>query len=159
VSSEKRGTLRVIAAANFIFAALFVIFSLPFFWRQVQVLRSWPETDAQVLRSEVVTARSEGHEMLYRARLRMLYTVGGNPVTTDLTSFESANYEATLRRTGQFPVGSHHAVRYDPANPAQARVGAGWNRTYFALPLIVLIMAVVFAFIGSALLAVAKTAA
>jgi hypothetical protein len=159
VSSEKRGTLRVVAAANFIFAALFVIFSLPFFWRQVQVLRSWPETDAQVLRSEVVTERSEGHEMLYRARLRMLYTVGGNPVTTDLTSFESANYEATLRRTEQFPVGSHHAVRFDPANPAQARVGAGWNRTYFALPLIVVIMAVIFAFIGSALLAVAKAAA
>ena len=159
MSSEKRGTLRVIAAANFIFAALFVIFSLPFFWRQVQVLRSWPETEAQVLRSEVVTERSEGHEMLYRAKLQMLYTVGGNPVTTDLTSFESANYEATLQRSEQFPVGSHHAVRYDPANPAQARVGAGWNRTYFALPLIVLTMAVVFAFIGSALLAVAKAAA
>src|SRR5208283_5890017 len=124
--SEKSGTLRVIAAANFIFAALFVIFSLPFFWRQVQVLRNWPETDAQVLRSEVVSEPSAGHEMVYRAKLQMLYTVSGNPIISDLTSFESRNYEATLRRTQQFPVGSHHAVRYDPANPTQARIGAGW---------------------------------
>jgi Protein of unknown function (DUF3592) len=154
--SEKRGTLRMIAAANFIFATLFLIFSLPFFWRQMQVLREWPETDAQVLRSEVVTDPSQGHEMLYRAKLQVLYTVRGNPVTSDLTSFESTNYEATLQRTQQFPVGSHHAVRYDPANPTQARIGAGWNRNYFALPLIVLAMAAFFAFAGAVLLAIAK---
>jgi len=156
--SEKHGTLRVIAAANFIFAALFMIFSLPFFWRQWQVLRNWPETDAQVLRSEVV-AQPSGHETLYRAKLQVLYTVGGQPVTSDLTSFESSNYEATIRRTEEFPVGSHHLVRYDPANPAQARIGAGWNRNYFALPLIVLAMAVFFAFVGAAFLAIAKATA
>jgi Protein of unknown function (DUF3592) len=156
--SEKRGTLRVIAAANLIFATLFLIFSLPFFWRQVEVLRNWPETDAQVLRSEVVTEPSTGHEMLYRAKLQVLYTVNGSPITSDLTSFDSTNYEATLRRTEQFPVGSHHQVRYDPASPAQARIGAGWNRTYFALPLIVVAMATVFAFVGAVFLAVAKAA-
>jgi hypothetical protein len=153
--SEKHGTLRIIAAANFIFAALFVIFSLPFFWRQVQVLRTWPETDAQVLRSEVA-AEPSGHENLYRAKLQVLYTVDGQPVTSDLTSFESTNYEATLKITEQFAIGSHHDVRYDPANPAQARVGAGWNRTYFALPLIVLAMAAFFACVGAVLLAIAK---
>jgi hypothetical protein len=158
VSSEKSGTLRVIAAANFIFATLFLIFSLPFFWRQVQVLRTWPEADAQVLRSEVVTSPSAGHDMVYRAKLQVLYTVNGSPITSDLTSFESTNYEATLRRVEQFPVGSHHTVRYDPANPAQARIGAGWNRTYFALPLMVLTMALVFAFVGAVLLAIAQAA-
>jgi hypothetical protein len=156
VSTEKRGTLRLIAAANFIFCGLFVVFSLPFFWRQVQVLRNWPEADSQVLRSEVVTESSTGHEQLYRAKLQVLFTVGGNPVTSDLTSFESTNYEATLQRTKQFPVGSHHAVRYDPANPAQARIGAGWNRTYLALPIIVLSMAALFAFVGAVFLAIAK---
>jgi hypothetical protein len=156
LSSEKRGTLRVIAAANFIFCGLFVLFSLPYFWRQVQVLRSWPEAHAQVLRSEVVTESSAGHDMLYRAKLQVLYTVNGNPITCDLTSFESTNYEATLHRTEQFPVGSRHVVRYDPGNLAQARIGAGWNRTYFALPLIVLAMATVFGFLGAVFLAIAK---
>ena len=159
MNSEKRGTLRVIAAANFIFCGLFVLFSLPFLWHQVQVLRNWPEVDAQVLRSEVVSEPSAGHEMLYRAKLQVLYTVSGNPIISDLTSFESTNYKATLRRTEQLPVGSHHAVRYDPANPAQARVGAGWNRTYFALPIVVLSMSAFFAFVGAVLLAIAKATA
>ena len=155
-ADEKHGTLRIIAAANFIFATIFLIFSLPFFWHQVQVLRLWPETDAQVLRSEVVNATPAGHENLYRAKLRVLYTVSGQPITADLTSFESTNYEATLQRTEQFPVGSRHRVRYDAANPAQARLGAGWNHAFFALPLMVLGMAVLFGCVGSVLLAVAK---
>ena len=156
MSSEKRGTLRMIAAANFIFCGLFVVFSLPFLWHQIQVLHSWPETEAQVLRSEVVTEPPAGHDMLYRAKLQVLYTVNGNPVTSDLTSFESTNYEATLRRTEQFPVGTHHAIRYDPAFPSQARIGAGWNRTFFALPLIVLAMAAFFLCIGAVFLTVEK---
>jgi hypothetical protein len=156
--SQKHGTLRLIAAANFIIAALFLIFSLPFFWRQAQVLRSWAETDAQVLRSEVLAGPPEGHEIVYRAQLRLLYTVGGNPVTSDLVSFSSKNYDATLRRTNQFPVGSHHPVRYDPANPSQARLGAAWTTTFFAVPLLVLGMAVLFGFIGTVFLTVAKAA-
>jgi len=156
--NEKRGTLGMIAAASFIFAAIFFIFSLPFFWNQVRVLRNWPETDAQVLRSEVVAGSPEGHENLYRAQLLVLYTVAGQPVTSELTSFESRNYEATLQRAQQFPVGSWHRVRYDPANPSQARLGAGWNRTFFALALIVLSMAALFLCIGAVFAAVAKAA-
>ena len=153
--SEKRGALRLIAAANFIFALVFVIIGLPFFWRQWQVLHNWPETDAQVIRSEVV-AQALGHDNFYRAKLQMVYTVAGQPIVAELTSFESKNYEATLQRTKQFPVGSHHPIRYDPANPSQARVGAGWNRTFFALPLIVGVTALFFFFVGAVLLAIAK---
>jgi len=153
--NEKHGTLRVIAAASFIFAGIFLIFSLPFFWHQVQVLRNWPETEAQVLRSEVVALPS-GHDNYYRAQLHVLYTVAGNPVTAALTSFESSNHEATLQRAEQFPVGSRHRLRYDPANPTQARLGAGWNRNFFALPLVILSVAAFFVLVGSVLLAIAK---
>ena len=155
--NAKQEVLRVTAAANFIFALLFLVLSLPFFWRQINVLQHWPETDGQVLRSEVVADASSAHASVYRAKLQVLYTVAGRPVTSELTSFESANYEATLQRTQQFPVGSHHAVRYDPANPMQARIGAGWNRIYFALPLIVLAIGAVFACFGAGFLATAKT--
>jgi len=146
----------MIAAANFIFATIFLVFSLPFFWHQIQVLRSWPETNAQVLRSEVVLGTPEGHENLYRAQLQVLYTVEGKPVTAELISFESRNYEATRTRVEQFPVGSWHRLRYNPANLSQARLGAGWNRNYFALPLIIASMALLFTCIGAVFLAVAK---
>ena len=153
--SEKRGALRLIGAAFFIFAILFLIMGLPFFWRQWQVLRNWPETDAQVIRSEVV-AQASGHDNYYRAKLGMLYTVAGQPVIAELTSFESTNYEATLKQVSEYPVGSHHMIRYNPAEASQARVGAGWNRRFFALPLIVAAMAVFFMFVGSVLLAISK---
>jgi hypothetical protein len=153
--NENRGTLGMIAVANFIFATIFVIFSLPFFWHQANVLLKWPEADAQVLRSEVVVQPS-GHENLYRAKLQVLYTVAGQPVTPELISFESRNYEATLKRTLQYSVGSHHPVRYDPSNPSQARLGAAWTRTFFALPLIILGMAALFTCVGAVFLAVAK---
>jgi hypothetical protein len=153
--NEKRGALRLIAAANFIFAILFVIIGMPFLWRQWQVLQHWPETDGQVIRSEVV-AEPSGHETLYRAKLQMVYTIAGQPNIADLTSFESKNYEATVQRTEQFPVGSHHPIRYDPSNPSQACVGAGWNKAFFALPIIVGVTALFFFFVGAALLAIAK---
>jgi len=153
--NENRGALRLIAAANLIFAIFFVVIGLPFFWRQWQVLHNWPETDAQVIRSEVVGQPSD-HETLYRAKLQMVYTVAGQPIVAELTSYESKNYEATVQRTEQFPVGSHHPIRYDPSNPAQARVGAGWNKTFFALPIIVGVTALFFFFVGAVLLAIAK---
>ena len=154
--NEKRGALRLFAAANFIFALVFAIIGLPFFWRQWQVLHNWPETDGQVIRSEVVAQPPAGHEILYRAKLQMVYTVAGQPVISELTSYESKNYEATLQRTEQFPVGSHHPIRYDPANPSLARVGAGWNRTFFALPILVGATALFFFLVGAVLLAIAK---
>jgi hypothetical protein len=85
-----------------------------------------------------------------------MYTVAGQPIVAELTSFESKNYEATLGRTEQFPVGSHHPLRYDPANPSQARVGAGWNKTFFALPIIVGVTGLFFFLVGAVLLAIAK---
>jgi hypothetical protein len=119
------------------------------------VLRNWPEADAQVIRSEVV-AQPLGHDNFYRAKLQVVYTVASQPIVAELTSFESKNYEATLERTEQFPVGSHHPIRYDPAHPSQARVGAGWNKTFFALPIIVGVTSLFFFFVGAVLLAIAK---
>jgi hypothetical protein len=153
--SEKHGTLRTIATANFIFSLIFMIFSLPFFWHQAVVLLRWPETTAQVIRSDVVTG-TEGHDNVYRAKLQVLYTVGGQPQTPELTSFESRNYAATLERVQQYPVGSQKVVRYDPDHPEQARIGAGWSATFFALPLLVGGMALFFACVGAIFLAIAK---
>ncbi len=138
MTSPKRGILEFIGVAFLIVAVLFVIFSVPFFWGQIQVLRSWPVRQAQVLRSVVVTQPAPKHEQLYAANLLIVYVVDGQPVTAELTSFQSSNYEETVRRAAEFPVGSRHAVRYDPRNPTQARIGAGWNRRFFAVPLITL---------------------
>jgi hypothetical protein len=149
VTSERRGVLQFLGVACVIVGGLFLIFSLPFFWGQIQVLRSWPVRQAQVLSSRVVVEPTSKHDQLYSARLEMVYAVDGRPVTAGLTSFQSSNYEETARRAAEFPVGSRHAIRYDPNNPTQARIGAGWNRRFFAVPLITASLGLVFVMIGA----------
>lgn len=142
--------------ANLILAALFFIMSIPFFSTQIQVVRSWPVRQAQILRSDVVTMPSAKHDQLYAANLEIVYVVNGQPVTSKLTSFQSSDYEETVRRAAEFPVGSRRAIRYNPANPSDARIGAGWNRRFFAVPLITVGIGCAFAGIAIGLLLAAK---
>lgn len=153
---QRRGTLQVIAVANLIICVLMVIFSAPFFLRQIEVLRTWPTAQAQILRSDVVVERISEHEQFYSARLGLLYTVNGKPITTELTSFQDHNYAKTRESADQFPVGSWHEIRYSPSDPQQARIGAGWNARFFALPLTVAGAGVVFGVIAAALLAAGR---
>ena len=151
VSNVKSGAIHLFAAASFILAGLFLLFSLPFFWNQFRVLRTWPDVQAQVIRSEVVAQPGPGHEQLYSAKLALLYVVGDKAVTAELTSFRSRNYEATAARAREFAVGTRHTIRYDPLDPTQARIGAGWNRRFFAVPLLMLLISASFALIAFAL--------
>jgi Protein of unknown function (DUF3592) len=138
VSAERRGTLQFIGVANLIVCGLFLIMSIPFFMGQIRVLRAWPTTTARVTKSEVVNQPAPKHSQLYAAQLQISYVVDGKAITSDLTSYQSSNYEETARRAAEFPLGSTHEIRYDPDHPEQARIGAGWNRRFFAVPLITL---------------------
>lgn len=148
MSAERRGTLQFIGVANLIVCALFVILSIPFFLGQIHVLRAWPMTDARVTKSAVVNLPAPKHSQLYAAQLQISYTVNGQPQTADLTSFQSSSYQATVQRAAEFPVGSMHEIRYDPEHPNQARIGAGWNRRFFAVPLITLGCGLCFALLA-----------
>lgn len=153
--SEKRSTFQVIGVAFLVLAALSALLALPFFWRQMQVLRTWPVADAQVLSSEVVAEALPSHEQLYSAKLRLLYTVADKPITADLVSYQSSNYQATQQQVAGFRAGSHHQIRYDPDNPMQARVGAEWSARFFAVPLIMAAMAALFGVLSLAALLIA----
>ena len=156
MNSEKHGVLVFLGVANLILCTLSVILSLPFFWRQYQVLQTWSETQAQVIRSEVVTQLAPPHEQLYAAKLQVLYTVDDRPITAELISFQSQNYEQTAKRASQFPVGSRHLIRYDPRMPTQARIGAGWNLRFFLVPLVMLGMGAIFGGVAAVLLISAR---
>jgi hypothetical protein len=148
VSSERRGILQFIGVACLIVGGLFAIMSAPFFLGQMTVLRSWPVAQAEVVKSVVVVQPAPKHEQIYAASLRIAYVVNGKPITVDLTSFQSSNYQETVRRAAEFPAGSRREVRYDPNNPNQARIGAGWNRRFFAVPLITLGCGLAFALLA-----------
>ncbi len=156
MNTERRGTLQLVGVACLVIFALFVILSLPLFWSQIRVLQSWPVRQAQVIRSAVVTEDAGRHEQLYSAQIQIVYVVDGRPVTAELISFQSSNYAETARRAAEFPVGSRHAIRYDPKYPRQVRIGAGWNRRFFAVPLITLGCGLCFAVLAVGLFIAAK---
>ncbi len=156
MSSEKRSLLVLLGVANLILCALCVILSAPFFWQQYRVLQTWPETEAQVIHSEVVTQPAPPHQQLYAASLQVLYSVDGKPITAELISFQSQNYQQTADQVAQFRVGSRHLIRYDPNDPKQARLGAGWNLRFFIVPLVMLGMGAIFGGIAAVLLTVAR---
>ena len=109
-----------------------------------------------MIRSEVVTQPAPPHQQLYAASLQILYTVDGRPITAELISFQSQNYQRTADQVAQFRVGSRHLIRYDPHDPKQARLGAGWNLRFFIVPLVMLAMGAIFGGIAAALLIIAK---
>jgi hypothetical protein len=156
VTGERRGVLQFIGVACLIVCVLFVILSLPFFLGQYRVLHSWPVTQARIVGSEVVTQPAAKHDQLYAAKLQIEYAVSGKPIAVELISFQSSNYAETVNRAGEFPVGSWHQIRYDPNTPTQARIGAGWNRRFFAVPLITLGCGLVFAALAAGLFIAAR---
>jgi len=149
------GTLQLIGVACLIVCALFAVFSVPFFWEQIRVLQTWPVRQAEVIRSEVITTPT-GHDQLYSAHIQLAYVVDGQPVTTELISFQSHNYQETALRAAEFPVGSRHVIRYDPNQPKQARIDASWNRRFFAVPLITLGCAIFFGLLAAGFFVAAK---
>jgi hypothetical protein len=156
VSAERRGTLQFIGVACLIVCGLFMIMSLPFFLGQIHVLRSWPVTQAQVVKTEVVTLPTSKHDQLYAANLKISYTVNGKSFSAEMSSYQSSNYAETQRRAAEFPVGSVREIRYDPNNPDQARIGAGWNRRFFAVPLITLGCGLAFGLLAAGFFIAAK---
>ena len=120
------------------------------------MLRSWPVRQAVVTRSEVITEPSGKHDQLYSAHIKIAYVVDGQPVTSELTSFQSSNCQKTVRRAAEFPVGSRHAIRYDPEHPKQARIGASWNRRFFAVPLITVACGAFFGMLAAGFFSAAR---
>ncbi len=134
------GVLPLIAIANLIVCLAFFAFSLPFYWKQIHILHSWPAVDSQVIRAEVVPARTEvasDGQKYYDSDVQFLFTVNGTPHVAEIFSHRSPKIEKVRYETDKFPVGSHRGLRYNPANLTDVRVGAGYNRRFFFAPLLI----------------------
>ena len=137
--------LRVIAVACLIFFLIGLLFAVPPLIQQWKVLRTWPAADAQVLRSEVVPLRTDSGQMLYDTWLVLSYQVDGRPYVTGVGSLhQSTSYERKKKQAERFPAGSHTEVRYNPGDPTDARIQAGYNVHFFAVPVFICGVAAIF---------------
>ncbi len=134
------GILPLIAVANLVVCCAFLLFSLPFYWKQIHILYSWPGVDAQVIRAKVVPVRSEvsaDGQRYYESDVQFLFTVGGKPHIAEIFSHRSPSIEKVRYETNKFPLGSRSAIRYNPTNLTDVRVNAGYNRRFFFAPLLI----------------------
>jgi len=138
----------VIAVANLIVCIGFLLFSLPFYWKQIHILYSWPAADAQVVRSQVIVAKNDLPDSAlryYDSDVQLLFTVNGQPHFAEVLSHRSPQLAKVRYETNKFPVGSHNKIRYNPANLADVRVNAGVNRRFFFAPLLITGFGAIFA--------------
>jgi hypothetical protein len=153
------GVLPLIAIANLIVCLAFFAFSLPFYWKQIHILHSWPAVDSQVIRAEVVPARTEvssDGQKYYDSDVQFLFTVNGTPHVAEIFSHRSPKIEKVRYETDKFPVGSHRGLRYNPANLTDVRVGAGYNRRFFFAPLLITGFGLIFGIFAAVFTAMAR---
>jgi hypothetical protein len=140
-----RTTLRVIAVACLVFFLIGLLFAVPPFLQQMKVLRTWPSADARVVHSEVVPLRTDSGQMLYDTRLVLAYQVDGRPYVGSVGSLhQSTSYERKKKQAERFPAGSHTEVRYNPSDPHDVRIQAGYNVHFFAVPVFICGVAAIF---------------
>lgn len=105
-------------------------------WKQVTILKAWPQADATVAESNVTNYVSEG-TVMYTAEISFRYNVAGREYVSPAPSdFSSSNRREITRKAEAHPVGSRHRIKYNPEDPEDIRFGAGYTLGFFFLPLI-----------------------
>jgi hypothetical protein len=105
---------------------------------EITVLTSWAKADGQVTGSEIVRYFSPKSKPVYRLRVTFQFQADGVPqFAVSSSSMSSSDLASVSRKVARYPVGSHHEILYDPANPVNMHFDAGYNVDYLAQPLMI----------------------
>ena len=106
------------------------------FYYQYVIVSQWPQVDAEVTRSELHRSSSP-NGTLYRAEWEFRYIVAGREYRTPVQSHtRTTSYDGRKPEADRFAAGTHHLIRYDPADPNTIETNAAYTLGFFALPLI-----------------------
>lgn len=150
-----RAMLRLVGVAFFIFFFGFLLLSSPFWWKQWQVLHTWPAVDAEVLQSDVspITLRGKtGYDIF----LVLRFKTGDRVLDTTYRSNKiGSSPDAKRAEVARFPVGKRVQILYDPSDPTKVRLDPGYNLRFFAVPAVITGMGLVCALAATMLFLVA----
>ncbi len=119
------------------------------FEQRREILNTWPETQAEVMHSELTYSRSKSGSTMFSAVYVFRYQVHGREyVTEDGPGYSTSSSSSMAEKVQQYTSGTRHPIRYNPANPEEIRIEAGYNLTTFGIPLMVAAMGLVFAGLG-----------
>ena len=150
--------LKVIAFGFFILFLVFLGLATPFYLRQRDILKNWVEVQATVQNSQVA-AVPQKHGTNYNARILVQFRLG-DAINTALIS---SGYPSRFRSHAQqwvdrFPDGAHVMIAYNPLNPTEIRLDPGYNRYFFAVPVLVTEVGLGFAGIAAVFYLIARVA-
>lgn len=98
------------------------------------VLHTWPEVEAQVIESRIVTSGSQ-----HSAYIRVEFDLPGRKISTVPDSdYRSSNYGWIAEAVDRFPTGGKAPVRHHPRDPQKARLEVGYNFNTFGISLLLI---------------------
>ena len=120
------------------------------------IVKKWPTVDAEVTRSELTHhqetfGKNNTPTTVYQAQIEFRYTVGGKSYTSPTgLDYSSSNFVGMKLKVDTYAPGTHHPIRYNPANPNDIRYDAGFTFGFFLVPLILGISGLGFTLVGAA---------
>ena len=106
-------------------------------YRQHTIIKSWPEVQAEVVKSELVESRDSEGKTMYSTAIEFRYTADGKEYSTSAKSGHStSSYEEMKIQADTYTPGTRHPIRLNPANPRDIHYDAGYTAGFFLLSLI-----------------------
>ncbi len=134
---DTSATLKVVAFGFFLLFLIFIGLSVPFYLRARDVLKNWVFTDGQIQDSSVVSIPAKNGTQ-YDAHIVVAYRVGNAVLTTMVNSgYPSSRRSHADAWVNRFRAGSRVSIAYNPLDPSKIRLDPGYNRFFFAIPLLI----------------------
>jgi hypothetical protein len=117
---------------------------------EYNILKTWPQVDATVTKSEVTEGRDKDNTTMYGTQMEFRYAVNGKDFLTPASSsYKTSSYVEMKRQADIFAPGTHHTVLYNPVEPSDIRYDAGYNFSFFLAPTILGGMGIIFTGVGA----------
>jgi len=114
---------------SFVVIAPFLVMPTIRSFNQARQSASWPQTDAEITKSEVVKDDVRGKPS-WDPKISYRYTVNGKDFTSSNVSWRSFNtpiYSHAEEVANKYPVGSVHKTFYSPDDPSRSVLESGTN--------------------------------
>ena len=116
---------------------------------QYTILKSWPVAEAAVTRSRVRQYISQRGRRMYETEIEFRYTVDGKAFDTPSSpGYSTSSYSSMKSIADEFAPGTRHLIRYNPSEPSDIRMNAGYNFGFFFLPVLMGGLGAFFAALG-----------
>jgi hypothetical protein len=121
---------------------------------QSTILNKWPTVDAEVVRSDLASHWSQsthgGNMRVYQALIDFRYTVAGKAYAASAGSDYSTSSRAEMQqKVDTYAPGTHHPIRYNPANPYDIRYDAGLTFGFFLGPFVLAVSGLMACAVGA----------